>query len=147
MSKHILCTLLTASTSISGLAFAPSEDPKGMLSVDPVDDDTAKRFASIPGYEIHEIGDGPSAAEREKAEREKAEAAEREAAEREKAEEAAKANAAGEAKATEGDADAGSQQPAAETAPPAQTEAETAPAAEAEKTAAPAKGGKSKGSK
>lgn len=142
MRKHILCTIATASTSISGLAFAPSEDPKGMLSVDPVDDDTAKRFASIPGYEIHEIGDGPSAAEREKAEREKAEAAERE-----KAEEAAKANAAGEAKATEGDADAGSQQPAAETAPPAQTEAETAPAAEAEKTAAPAKGGKSKGSK
>lgn len=55
MSKHILCTLAHASTLINGVAFAASDNPAGMLSVDPVDDETAANFTSIPGYEIHEV--------------------------------------------------------------------------------------------
>lgn len=177
MRKHLLCTLLNASSLINGIAFAESEDPAGMLSVDPIDetDEVAAALLTIPGYEVVEVADkggkatGPTQAELD------AEAARKAAAEREAAEKAAAEAAAAEqaekdaAAAAEAEAAAKAEQEAeaAEAAAAAQKEADELAALEAEiaaeeaakaegeqadppaeTTAAPkASGGKSKGSK
>lgn len=50
MSKFVICTLAHASLFINGIAFEPIKG--GVVSVDPVDDADAERFAAIPGYEL-----------------------------------------------------------------------------------------------
>lgn len=50
MSKFVLCTLAHAALEINGVAFEAVKG--GVVSVDPVDDEAAERFASIPGYEL-----------------------------------------------------------------------------------------------
>ena len=50
MSKFVLCTLANASLLINGIAFEQTKG--GVVSVDPVDDADAERFAAIPGYEL-----------------------------------------------------------------------------------------------
>lgn len=55
MSKKVLCTLPFAAAMINGIAFEEVEG--GMQSVDPVSDEVADNFLSIPGYEEVEVSD------------------------------------------------------------------------------------------
>lgn len=61
MSKYVLCTLAHASLSINGIDFEKAEGHHGaVVSVDPVPEADAERFASIPGYEL--LDEKPGAA-------------------------------------------------------------------------------------
>lgn len=89
MPKKLICTLPNASTLISGIAFEPHK--RGMISVDVVPEDVAKRFADIDGYVT--VEDDPKSAEKaakEAAEKAAAEQAAKEAADKAAAEQAAK---------------------------------------------------------
>lgn len=52
--KKVLCTLPNASALINGFAF--EETDAGMLS-EAIEDDAAKQFEGIPGYELIDAGE------------------------------------------------------------------------------------------
>lgn len=52
--KKVLCTLPNASALINGFAF--EETDAGMLS-EAIEDDAAKQFQGIPGYELIDAGE------------------------------------------------------------------------------------------
>lgn len=52
--KKVLCTLPNASALINGVAFEESD--AGMLS-EAIEDDAAKQFQGIPGYELIDAGE------------------------------------------------------------------------------------------
>lgn len=52
--KKVLCTLPNASALINGVAF--EETDAGMLS-EAIEDDAAKQFEGIPGYELIDAGE------------------------------------------------------------------------------------------
>jgi hypothetical protein len=52
--KKVLCTLPNASALINGVAFEESD--AGMLS-EAIEDDAAKQFEGIPGYELIDAGE------------------------------------------------------------------------------------------
>lgn len=62
--KKIMCVLPNASTSISGVTFEQVEG--GMLSA-AVDDNVAKAFAAIPGYQVFDADNSATKAVAEKA--------------------------------------------------------------------------------
>lgn len=56
--KKVLCTLPNASALINGVEF--EETDAGMLSA-AVEDDVAKQFEGIPGYELIDAGEAKKA--------------------------------------------------------------------------------------
>lgn len=86
---RVICTLPNASTLISGVKFEPHAGG-GMISEN-ISDEKAKRFASIPGYEIAKKGGKNSKQDDENsaAEKESAKQAEAAKAEADKAKDAA----------------------------------------------------------
>lgn len=53
--KYVLCNLPNASPHINGVAF--QLHPKGMITVNPVEDWLAACFADVPGYVILDVDD------------------------------------------------------------------------------------------
>lgn len=56
--KHVICTLPHASDLINNIPF--QDHAEGKVTVDPVDDEVAARFASIPGYKVLDTEGGPA---------------------------------------------------------------------------------------
>jgi len=56
---YVVCTLPNASNKINGIEFEDCRE--GKISKEPVSEDVAFRFATIPGYKVVSSKDGASA--------------------------------------------------------------------------------------
>lgn len=99
--KRVLNTKPNAAALNSGIEFEPHPDG-GMISVEAVDEETAKRFATIPGYKIVDEKEAQKAAAAKEAADKRA-AKEAEAAEKKAKEDAAAQKAAAEKAANKDD--------------------------------------------
>lgn len=63
---HITCRLPNASEEINGIEFEMVEEGEGpddinhVQTIDPVDEETARQFLGIPGYEIEPVEGAPA---------------------------------------------------------------------------------------